>query len=153
MKPRITSSRFFIALLMFFSSTLQAQQTETFTQQTDVDGFTVRHVVFNSTFLLPEVAKAYGIKRSKYESLLNVSLSPNGQSGGLPAAIEGTATNLMQQQKSLKFIEINEENTTYYLAPVRVGNEEFLRFQLSLTPFGRKVPLTVKFSQKVYADE
>jgi len=129
-----------------------AQKDPNLTFETNVGGYTVRHVVFNSTFVLPEVAKIYGIKRSKYESMLNVSLSPQGKAGSLPAEVKGTITNLMQQQKVLQFKEIKEKNATYYLAPIRVSNEELLHFELTLKPASGEA-LQVKFSQTVYADE
>ncbi|PCK09987.1 MAG: hypothetical protein COA42_01650 [Alteromonadaceae bacterium] len=120
--------------------------------QTDFERYTVRHVIFNSTFILPEIARSYGIKRSKYESLINVSVSELGQSGGLAVKLSGTSRNLLQQQKVLEFIEIKEQGTTYYLAPIKISGEEILHLHLSVVPEGEQAPLEVKFSQKVYSD-
>ncbi len=110
----------------------------------------VHYTLFDSTFILPEVAKAYGIKRSKNESLLNVTLTRKGEFGGIPATLEGTHKNLMQQQKRLHFTEIKEKDAVYYLAPVRVSTKELLHFELNLSPNDSDEVLTVKFSQKVY---
>lgn len=139
--------------LIFLISPCYAQQSPEFKTESIFDKYRVRHIVFNSTFVQPDVAKIHNIKRSKYESLLNVSLSKVSEDGSLPAAISGTVTNLMQQQKTLDFKEINEENATYYLAPIRIGNEELLRFSLKVIPEAGGDPLNVTFTQMVYADE
>jgi len=110
----------------------------------------IHYSVFPSTFLRPEVASAYGIKRSKYESLLNISVTAKGEYGGLSVSIDGTATNLLQQQKTLKFIEIKEKTATYYLAPVRISGEEILHFKVDATLTNSKT-LSAKFSSKLVA--
>jgi hypothetical protein len=138
--------------LLAFTPASHGQKDPNLRIETVVNGYTVRHVVFNSTFVLPEVAKIYGVKRSKFESLLNVSVNPKGELGSMPAEVTGTITNMMQQQKILEFKEIKEKDATYYLAPIRINNEELLHFDLSVTPAGGEA-LRVKFSQTVYADE
>lgn len=147
-----------IALLLLMSSLLlaslgHAQKDPNLTFETDFAEYTVRHVVFNSTFIQPEVASIYGVKRSKNESILNLSVSRRGKLGALPAEISGTVTNLMQQQKDLQFKEIEEDNATYYIAPLRVANEEVLHFNILVKPNNSDDPLRVKFSQTVYADD
>lgn len=116
------------------------------------DRHTVYYTVFNSTFISPEIAKAYNIKRSKYESLLNVVVSKNGEHGGVPAKLSGTVKNLLQQQQPLNFKTIEEENTVYYIAPVRVSGEEIIHFEISARIEGEPKPLTLKFSKKLYAE-
>ncbi|MFL0803997.1 MAG: DUF4426 domain-containing protein [Agarilytica sp.] len=144
-----------ISILIFacFSTCAFSQEGKPYDTTTDFAEYTVRHVVFNSTFVLPEVAKIYQLKRSKYESLLNISVYKRGQVGSIPATISGTVKNLMQQQKRLDIKQIEEKNAVYYLSPVRVANEELLHFELTIRPEGSQRDLTVKFSQKVYADE
>lgn len=132
-----------------------AQKDPDLKTESDFKHYRVQHVVFNSTFIQEDIAKAYGLKRSKYESLLNISVYDKRSQktiATVPANISGTVKNLMQQQKSLNVIEINEKDTVYYLAPIRIANEELLHFELSITPEGSE-PLHVTFSQTVYADE
>ncbi len=148
---------FFIGLstiiFLCLSTLTFAQPGKSYNTTTDFAEYTVRHVVFNSTFVLPDVAKIYKLKRSKYESLLNISVYKKGEAGSIPATISGTVKNLMQQQKVLDVKEIEEKNAVYYLSPIRVANEELLHFELIIRPDGSQQDLTVKFSQKVYADE
>ncbi len=140
-------------LLTFITLSVQAEEARTISNETIFGQYTIRHVVFNSTFILPKVAEIYHLKRSKYESLINLSVNQEGKTGSIPAEIRGTVTNLMQQQKQLKLQEIKEKDATYYLAPVRIGNEELLHFEIFVKPEGSSKELCVKFSQKVYADE
>ena len=138
---------FFVSL--FFASAALAEQYQ---DHTDFDKYSVHYVLLDSTFVQPEIAKIHRIKRSKYENLLNVSVVHKGEYGGLPVKISGTTTNLLQQQKQLKFIEINEPTATYYLAPVRINNKEVMHFELQITPEGEEEPLKVKFTKTVWAE-
>lgn len=125
---------------------------EDYQGQRDFEKYSVHFNVFNSTFIPAHVAANYGLKRSKYESLLNVSVAPVGEYGAIPAKITGTVTNLMQQQKKLKFIEISEKTATYYLAPIRISGEENVRIELNVTPKGETETLELKFNKKIYSD-
>lgn len=107
--------------------------------------------VFNSTFVKPEVARAYNLTRSKDRALINISLVKNN-TFGLPAKISGTASNLMQQSKTLEFTEIVEQDATYYLAPLLHLNEEVINFTIDITPAGETKAHRVKFSKKLYKD-
>lgn len=100
----------------------------------DAPPYQIHYSVFPSTILQPDIASAYGLKRSRYEALLNISITPKGKYGGLPATVEGTVTNLMQQQKTLEFMEIREQQVAYYLAPVRVSGEEIVHFAITVLP-------------------
>ncbi len=114
--------------------------------------YEVHYSLFPSTFLQAEVAAAYNIKRSKYETLINISVTPKGKYGGLAARLSGTATNLMQQQKRLAFTEIKEQSVVYYLAPVRISGEELIHFSVDVQPQNEENPFTIKFSSKLYSD-
>jgi len=139
----------FTALCLLVTATV-AETSSQGSQQ--FEHFSVHYSILSSTFLLPEVAKAYGIKRSKYESLINISVAPNNQYGGISVNLSGTATNLMQQQKSLDFIEIKEDKTVYYLAPIRVAGKELMHFVIEVKVPGQPDTLTTKFSTTLYAD-
>lgn len=140
---------FTLHLLFFLNAAAYAQE---FNDHQDFSRYSVYYSIFNSTFISADTAKIYGIKRSKYENLINVSLSPKGQYGALPAKISGTVRNLMQQQKILDFIEIKEQGATYYIAPIRLTAQEILHFDLQVTPEGESNTLNIKFHRKLYPD-
>ncbi|WP_370980724.1 DUF4426 domain-containing protein [Agaribacterium sp. ZY112] len=128
-------------------------QAEAPNNQSDFLNYTVQHTVFNSTFVPAEIAKIYKLKRSAYESLINVSVYSNEKPMQTIAAdISGSVRNLMQQKTKLKFIEIKEQNAVYYLAPVRINGEETLHFELEVKPSSTDTELKINFDQKVYSD-
>lgn len=143
-------TRISLTLCLLLSSQLSTAES----QFTTFGDYNVLHTVFNSTFLQPEVASAYNLTRGKGQSLLNVALiksTDGGNSKGLPAKITGSITNLMQQKRELEFIEIKEHDAVYYLAPIRVSNnDEVVHFKIEVTHDGKTYP--VAFSKKLYKD-
>lgn len=140
-----------IGFLAQIFSVSYAQEINPENHQT-IGDYTVHFSVFNSTFILPDIASAYKIKRSKNENLINISVTKKGEYGGLPASISGHVTNLMQQRKELAFITIKEKTVTYYLAPILVSGKEIVHFNIQVTPQGETAPLDVTFTKTIYAD-
>lgn len=117
-----------------------------------MDNINVHYIAIGSTFLTPEIAKAYGIERSRYKGLINISVLDNTQKGN-PAKkvfINGKARNDVGQIKSLDFTEVVEGDAVYYLAQVNYANEETIYFDINISDKGKQHNLT--FSQKFYVD-
>ena len=112
----------------------------------------VHYMAIGSTFFTPEIAKAYGITRSRYNGLVNISVLDNTKLGN-PAktiSINGQAKNNLGQFKNLEFTEVKEGDAIYYLAQVSYTDEETLHFTLEITD--GKEQQTLRFSQKFYVD-
>lgn len=112
----------------------------------------VHYMAIGSTFFTPEIAKAYGITRSRYNGLVNISVLDNTKAGN-PAktvSISGQAKNNLGQFKTLEFSEVKEGDAIYYLAQVSYNDEETLHFTLEIND--GKEQQTLKFSQKFYVD-
>ncbi len=112
----------------------------------------VHYMAIGSIFFTPEIAKVYGITRSRYNGLVNISVLDNSQKG-TPAksvSISGTAKNNVGQFKNLEFKEVKEGDAIYYLAQVNYNHEETIHFDLTITDGKEKQQL--KFSQKFYVD-
>ena len=112
----------------------------------------VHYMAIGSTFFTPEIAKAYGITRSRYNGLVNISVLDNSKEGN-PAktvSINGQAKNNLGQFKNLEFTEVKEGEAIYYLAQVKYSNEETIHFTLEIND--GKNQQTLKFSQKFYVD-
>lgn len=126
---------------------------------TRFDEVTVYYSVFSSTSLQPDIAQQYGLVRGKDQVLINIAVVKNDESGrGIPARVSGSARNLMQQQKTLEFKTIAEQNATYYLASLRVLNEEVFHFEITVSPEEREPeidtsPYVIKFTKKLYHNE
>jgi hypothetical protein len=129
------------------------QPKEITTSQTFGD-YTVFYNVFHSTDIPAKVAETYKLVRGRDRALLNISVvkTENGQTSlGLPAKVSGDTKNLMQQKQALKFIEINEGDATYYLAPFVFNNEELLHFSAQVTPTDGQ-PLNITFNRTLYTE-
>jgi hypothetical protein len=112
----------------------------------------VHYIAIGSTFLTPEIAKLYDIKRSRYNGLINISVLDNSKEG-TPAkrvSISGKAKNNVGQSKKIEFQEVTEGSSIYYLAQVRYDNEETIHFDLIINDGIEIQQLT--FSQKFYVD-
>ena len=112
----------------------------------------VHYMAIGATFLTPEIAKAYGIERSRYNGLVNISVLDNSKKG-MPAksvSIMGKARNDIGQIKSLEFSEVKEGEAIYYLAQIKYTDEETYYFDIVINDSGKQHSLT--FSQKFYVD-
>lgn len=112
----------------------------------------VHYMAIGSTFFTPEIAKVYGITRSRYNGLINISVLDNTKTG-TPAktvSIIGKAKNNLGQFKTLEFSEVKEGNAIYYLAQIKYNDEETMHFTLTIND--GKEQQTLKFSQKFYVD-
>lgn len=132
-----------LCLSVFMAFTVQAENMQSYA---DLD---VHYSVFNSTFLLPEVAKATGLNRSKNQAVLNISMVKAGQ--GQKGTVRGTFKNLLGQSETLHFKEIDEGNAVYYLAQFAISSQELLRFDLQVTDSDGKTH-NLKFNQEVFPD-
>lgn len=113
----------------------------------------VHYMAIGSTFFTPEIAKVYGITRSRYNGLVNISVLDNTQKG-TPAksvSITGKAKNNLGQFKEIEFTEVKEGNAIYYLAQINYNNEETIHFDLTIND--GKEQQRLKFSQKFYVDD
>jgi len=112
----------------------------------------VYYSVFNSSFIRPEVAAAYGITRGRDRGLVNISVVMDDLPAGRTAQVSGTATNLLSQQQSLDFMEIREGDSVYYLAPFRFDREDPLNFRIQVKTADQPTR-TLNFSRKLHHDQ
>lgn len=117
-----------------------------------MDDLNVHYIALSSAFLTPEIARSYGIERSRYKGLVNISVLDNTQTGNPSKTvfINGKARNDVGQIKSLEFTEVKEGDAVYYLAQVSYTNKETIYFDINITDKGKQHNL--KFSQKFYVD-
>lgn len=156
----MSSFRAHLCILLFMlpalSSQAQTDQPKPVETSQQFGAYTVHFSVFNSTFISPEVAQVYGVTRAANQVLVNISLTRT-QDGkttlGLPAKVSGTATNLIQQQRTLTFKTIAEGDATYYLAPLRHTNEEVVNFTVQVQPDTASAPFTVRFTRQLHTEE
>ena len=91
--------------------------------------------------LAADVAKAYGIERSRSRGLLTVSVLRKNKLGGtepVTAKVAATATNLNNQLVAIQPREIKEGPAIYYIGEFRVTPPDTLKFGVVATPAGGK---------------
>ena len=128
----------------------------------------VHYIAFNATQLSAQIANRYDIVRGPNKGLVNVSAvrtpgeegsaegrEAKGQEGRSPtgrgekAQVEGRFTDLLGRSQVLRFREIDDAGTFYYLAAFDFPHGETLRFEITVTLPGRGAE-TVRFAQPLY---
>ncbi|RTR34599.1 DUF4426 domain-containing protein [Shewanella atlantica] len=122
-------------------------------QKQKVGNFDIHYVAFGSTFLTPTIAKSYGIKRSSYTGIINVSVLDTNQDGNPPVAVEisGIANNLLDARINLQFREIREADAIYYVAEVPYRDDQEINFKIAIK-YQNKLNTQLKFKQKFYVE-
>ena len=117
--------------------------------------YDVHYSVFNSTFVTPEVAKAYGITRGKNRALINIAIRKQLKSGeniARRAMVTGSSSDLIHRLE-LDFQEIEEQGAVYYIAEFKFNDKEMRSFTIKIQPDPNIAPYTLKFSKTLYEDE
>ena len=86
--------------------------------------------------LAPDVARAYGIVRSKNRAMLTVSVLREGTTTVVPAEVTVRTVNLAGQLKNVTMRKIQEQEAFYHIGETAVANREMLIFNISITPEG-----------------
>ncbi|PKH03627.1 DUF4426 domain-containing protein [Psychromonas sp. MB-3u-54] len=135
----------FMAALFCFTQPSVAEQFQNF------DNLEVHYIALPSTFLQPDIAKKYNIKRSQYNGLINISvLDKRNNAKAVSAELSGSGKNLLGQNEALKFQEIKEGDSIYYIADYPFLNEEIVNFNIIIKTQNKTNLL--KFQHKFYTD-
>lgn len=92
----------------------------------------VHYSAFASTFLQPEVAKAYNLVRSRAQGVISISVLDSISQQSQRIAVSGYALNSLGQRRELNFRRITEGDSLYYLTSVSHENEDRYRFFINL---------------------
>ncbi|MEW8563643.1 MAG: DUF4426 domain-containing protein, partial [Candidatus Thiodiazotropha sp.] len=113
------------------------------------------HNAIPSASLEPAIARQYGIQRSKYRGMLNVSVikSVEGTTGrSSEAVILAKANNIRGQLISIPMRKIIEGDAIYYIGEFRIADQETLNFEIQVQPKGETRYYSAKLSQDFYID-
>lgn len=127
--PLIAIYAFLLTMLSFTNARAE--------QSVEFDGFVVHYNAINTNFLDPEIAKTYGIKRSKNRAMLTISvLKKNIGLSSLPivANITATAVNPSNQIKTISMREITDGGAIYYIGEFSISDKELLSFTIGVKP-------------------
>ncbi|NVK58418.1 MAG: DUF4426 domain-containing protein [Alteromonadaceae bacterium] len=119
-------------------------------QKVQLGEWDVHYIVVNSTFFSADVARQYGIVRSKYNALVNISVLNSDTQAAQTMSMQGTATNLLGTEKELAFKKVQEGDAIYYLTVFSFRHDETYRFNIEVRRGDKTERLT--FKQKMYVD-
>jgi hypothetical protein len=139
-----------IPVLLFLISFAPVQAQETAQQFGD---YVIHYNAVNTDFLTPDIARNYGIKRSKNRILLTVAVLKGdmGVAGQpVPADIKAHVTNLSDQTKSLDLKEIKDGNAIYYIDTFSVTNKETVDIFITAQPKNGGPTMDVKFRRQFF---
>ena len=100
--------------------------------------------------LLPEIAKAYGITRSKERGLLNIVILKHGTP--IHAQVQAQAVNLSNQLKTINMRGVTEQDAVYYLGEFQYNDGDTLDFTVKVRPEGASREYTVQFRQQFFVE-
>ncbi|WP_353571989.1 DUF4426 domain-containing protein [Candidatus Albibeggiatoa sp. nov. BB20] len=120
-----------------------------------VGDFTVHYNALKTGFLTPEIAKNYGIVRSKQRAMLTISVL-KGEAGSevaVSAQVTAQAVNLTKQFKRINLKQVKDGDALYYIGTFKIYNEEIFDFTLNVTPEGHEgEPVEITFRQQFFED-
>ena len=126
-------------------------------QQAQVFGdYTVHYNALNSSLITPEVAKAYGIRRSDSRALINISVlmsAKDNSTTAVKARVTASGRHLTGQTRNVDMREINDgDGAIYYIGELSVRNMETFDFTVVVLPQGKDKPFNVRFRQQFYTE-
>ena len=110
----------------------------------------------NTDQLSPDIAREYGIVRSKSRAMLNVSIHrklDNGTTEAVTGAVSASAINLNGQLKTMTLREIREETAIYYIGELAITDGEVLIYTIDATPSNDPSRFTVRFKKQFFVEE
>ena len=118
--------------------------------------YIVHYNALSSSLITPEVAKAYGIRRSDSRALINVSVLKNVENQlaiAVKAQVTASGRNLTGQTRNVDMREIDDsDGAIYYIGELSVRNMETFDFTVVVLPEGQSKPFNVKFRQQFYTE-
>lgn len=144
---KLKSLIIYLILIIATSSAQAEENVETIGQ------YKVYYSAFNSDFIQPEVAKQYGLSRSRTTGLVNITVLDSKTEKATVANLSGTATNLLGQTKTLAFKEIREANALYYIAQFNFSNNERFNFKLNIRTPGEQTEKSFNFVHTMYVSK
>lgn len=123
--------------------------------QKDFGDYVVYFNAINTDQLTPEIAKQYGIVRSKSQAMLNVSIHrkvPGGGTEAVTGAVTASAVNLNGQLKNMTLREIREDKAIYYIGELAITDGEVLIYTIDVTPGNDPSRFTVRFKKNFFVE-
>lgn len=132
-------------LALVWAGSAQANEVE-------FDRYVVHYSVISTSFLSPEVARAYDLHRSRNRALVNVVIMKRDADSrqSVSGTVTGHTVNLNRQVRHLRFREVRDGDAYYHLAEVPIRPGEVLDFKLRVSVEGEAEAMPLSFRQVFY---
>lgn len=129
--------------------------------QSSSDSFTasgdyeLHYNAFRTDQLSADIARSYGLERSKNKVLLNITVlhkQATGPAKPIDATVTVNARNLNGQTKDVQLRRIAEGEAIYYIGSAGISGTEILVFDISAVPPGETTPIAATLSREFFAD-
>ena len=139
----------FLYLLLLFATVLAFEAHAE--QKVTKGDWDIHYIAFPSSFLDADVANSYGLQRSRYMAVINISVLDNTKDDKAQNVyVTGTAKNQLGQTKRLEFKKVKEEQAIYYLSQLKHIDREVYTVQVKVQRGDREE--TIKFTKKFYVE-
>jgi hypothetical protein len=123
----------------------------------DFGEYVVYFNALNTDLLSPDIARQYGIVRSRSRAMLNVSIHrklASGQTEAVTGAVAASAINLTGQLKTMQLREIKENDgeAIYYIGELPVTDGEVLIYTIDVTPSNDSSRFTVRYKKQYFVE-
>jgi len=153
--PFLALQKVTVVLLILVFGLLLSSTKAIAEQKQEFGRYEIHYMALPTTVLQPEIAKQFGLVRSKTSGFMNISVIENladGTKKPVAAFIKGTIRNSVQQQRQLEFSRIYEGQSLYQIANFWYSQGEIMTFNLEIMADPNDKPITMKFSQALFPD-
>ncbi|MFO7286459.1 MAG: DUF4426 domain-containing protein [Gammaproteobacteria bacterium] len=122
----------------------------------DFGDYVVHFNAIRTDQLTQEIARQYGIVRSKNRAMLNVSILKKAEGTmGIPVtgSVSASAITLSGQLRSITLREIKEGTAVYYVGETGISDGETLIFTVDVTPINEASRFTVRFRKQFFVED
>lgn len=138
-------SAWLLVLSLLFSSLANADQT------VEHGAWVLHYMTLNTTDLTPDVARSYGVDRSKKRGLLMLNLQRQDTPlVSVDHRTEGTIRNLIGQTRTERHRRVVAGDAIYTLIEFRYSHLETMRFDMQVFPEDGGSPIPLKFNQQLF---
>ncbi len=123
-------------------------------QFVDAGEYRVHYAAMNTTALTPEVARQFGVTRTRNQILLVLNAQQKRADRYVPVAATaaGTATTLLGHSQTLALRPVREAEVHYVIATFETLDGEFMTIAADVLPSGSNTPIRVSFKQQFFRD-
>ena len=151
----LTLNRFLFSLLTGLALLISLIQPVQAGQYDQVGDYQIHYNTFTTGSLQPEVAQAYGIVRSRYQGMSNISVlkkQADGRYKPVEAIVTCDVSNLAGQSVGLAFRSIREPNAIYQITTFNFTEDEPTRFRLKVRFDPNKESHDLSFIRRFYSE-